>query len=576
MELRNVMMKHPTNGNTIEDDRYTFLYILILFCIALAVMLKQFIASGYYSVITSDTFAYTSWAWQFTEALQEGINYPRWMPNDFWGYGSPTFILYSPLSFYLIAFLNIFSASIVVAMNFAKFFSLFLTGFGIFFLVKEFYPGKTAFCAAVFYILFPFNILQMYLFGSFATTISLLWYSPVFLFASRYFKYRQYKHLIYTGICYGGLILTHLIQAYMLSFVIAVFIIFMSAANKKRSDLLALPIIITIGILVSAAYLLPLFLESKFTNPNSFISKESGLLFSNFFLLPNLTSQLSPDMYWTFYYDTFALHFFLLVIITIWFASKVLIINKDRIVLDERKNTINRIFLSVAVWSLYLLFGASRVFWEIIPFFKYIQVPARWLNITVFSVTMLFASFVYVSEKTCASIKAYHYFIFVIYLTLISFDYYYINNAHIFTKDELLPVKSITWTKEHLPAGVEIAKLEQEKEDIRRAVIIKGEGKAEIVDWKSAVREVEIAAIKPLAIRIRTFNFPGWTAYIDGKRSEIATEEGTGTMLVNMPAGNHRLRLIFGDTPARYVGKIVSLSSLIFLSGVLLWQRKWH
>ena len=98
-----------------------------------------------------------------------------------------------------------------------------------------------------------------------------------------------------------------------------------------------------------------------------------------------------------------------------------------------------------------------------------------------------------------------------------------------------------------------------------------GTGKAEIVKWKPAERIIKIMANDSLTVRIRTFNFPGWTVYINGIPAVIKSEDGTRAILVDVPKGSHFLKLNFKDTPIRIIGKIVSLLSFIILSAVLLW-----
>jgi hypothetical protein len=50
----------------------------------------------------------------------------------------------------------------------------------------------------------------------------------------------------------------------------------------------------------------------------------------------------------------------------------------------------------------------------------------------------------------------------------------------------------------------------------------------------------------------------------------IKSEDGTKAILVDVPKGDHFLKLIFKDTPIRIIGKILSLLSFIILSVVLL------
>jgi len=208
-----------------NSRKYTILSILVLFFPFRIDHAKTAHIDSFFSCFISDTFTYTSWAWQFTEALKEGIVYPRWIPPNFWGYGSPTFILYPPLAFYLVTFFDIFTDSVIVAMNITKFIALFLSAAGMFFFIKEFYSEKIALLTATFFIFFPFNVFGIYLGASFVSQIYLVWFSPILLFIYKYFTYRKYQYLLYAGAFYGGLILTHLITAYMFTFVMVAFII---------------------------------------------------------------------------------------------------------------------------------------------------------------------------------------------------------------------------------------------------------------------------------------------------------------------------------------------------------------
>ena len=152
-----------------NNRRYTVFSIIFLFFLSALIMLRQLKTPGYFSCHIEDSLAYTSWAWQFIQALKEGVIYPRWLSLDFWGYGSPTFILFPPLAFYLVAFFNVFTDSLIAAMNITKFAALFFSGAGMFFLVKEFYSNKIALLSSCLYVTFPYTIFQFYFIGTFSS-----------------------------------------------------------------------------------------------------------------------------------------------------------------------------------------------------------------------------------------------------------------------------------------------------------------------------------------------------------------------------------------------------------------------
>jgi len=546
--------------------KYTFFSILFLFFLSALMMLRQLKTPGYFSVFVADSFVYTSRAWQFIEALKEGIIYPRWLPLNFWGYGSPTFIVYSPLAFYLVAFFNVFTNSLIAAMNITKFAALFLSGVGMFFLVKEFYSKKIALLSSCLYITFPYTIFQFYSVGTFSSTVSFMWFSPIFLFTCRYMKNRHYRDILYAGACYGGLILTHLINAYMFTFVITAFIVYMSISEKRPKDLIIAPAVIAIGILISAAYVLPLIFEKYFLNVETFIGEAGGdsWPYYYFLILPNLTGKLPPDHFWTVYYEKFVFYVLFFAILILLFFLRILKLRHDKAM--GQTNTVNEFFLGVSVSSLFFLFGISAFIWETVPFFKYVQFPSRWLNITTFAVIFLSSSVFYAFNAAPNHKKGKQYFfIALLFLAFLFLDYRYISSAPEFAEKELIPVKSINWDMCVLPGSADINRIDKDTDFGKRALIIKGEGKAETVAWKSAERIIEIAASQPILLRIRTFNFPGWKAYIDGIETEIKTEEGYGTILVDIPVGKHVLELRFKDTPIRRYSKIISLFSFFMM-----------
>lgn len=552
-----------------SEKKYTIISIAILLILSASVMLKQLQTTGYVSRFTSDTLTYTSWAWQFVEALKEGIIYPRWAPLNFWEYGSPTFILYPPFAFYLVAFFNMFTGSVLVAMNIAKLVALFISAMGMFLLVREFYPEKTALLTASLYIVFPYNIFWIYLGASFATPISLIWFPLIILCIYKYLRDRHIRYILYAGAFYGGLILTHLIVAYMYAFVFSVFVAYMSIIKRKPKDLIVIPIIVIIGLLLSAAFVFPFLYETQFLNVKDF---GNGLVFSDFFILPNMTDKVPSGHFWPFLYGHYIIYIAVFLVCLLLFiiqARKLKQINRN-----DDTNSINTFFIGITIGSMFLLFGVSTFLWKFIPFFAYIQYPIRWLIITYFAFSFLFAAGFQILDMQFKTKRRSHYFfIALLFFICFFFDYGYISKAHIFTTQELIPFKGVNFAPEHLPSGVDIDMV-KESSDVKRVTLLAGEGEANISQWKSAERIIEITGYQPITIKIRTFNFPGWKAYVDGVEIGIKTEKDVGAMLIDIPKGKHTLILRFEDTAIRYYSKIISLGFFLIIAVLLFFLKR--
>lgn len=555
-----------------NDKGNTIFIILLLFIVPALIMLRQLVTPGYFSVQPFDIDTYSSMAAQFTVALHEGLTYPRWMPSNFWGYGSPTFILYSPLAYYLVAMLEAFNGSLIFSMNLAKFLALFFSGTGMFFLVREFYSQKIAIMSAIFYIILPFHIFQFYLVESFASVISLIWFAPILLFIHKYVKSRQYKYMIYAGACYCGLIFTYIVHAYLFAFVITAYVICISTAEKNYRYLFVIPAIFLIGITLSAAHFFPFLLESHFVNINAFatLGAPGNYHYSQGFILPDLSVKNPPDNFWHVYYKSYVLHIFTFLCLALFSFFQISRIKSSHSL--QEANTVNKFFLGMVFCSILFLFGISTFLWESIPFFKYVQFPKRLLNICSFAVAFLSSPIIWSFTNGKTSKPFCYLFIGTTLSLILILDYRYISMANIVPEKALVPAKGINLVLEHLPKGVRIDKLDRDEVRGGKVRLAAGEGKVDIASWGSAERVISTSSSQPSTIWFRTFNFPGWTAYLDGTRTIIREEQDTKAILVDVPEGNHTLRLVFEDTPVRLYGKLISFVSLLSLLAFMVFD----
>src|SRR5262252_4800286 len=66
---------------------------------------------------------------------------------------------------------------------------------------------------------------------------------------------------------------------------------------------------------------------------------------------------------------------------------------------------------------------------------------------------------------------------------------------------------------------------------------------------------------------IRTFNFPGWTATVDGSPATIGTGEDLGDITIDLEAGSHKVVLDYLETPVRRYGRIITTLTFLLLIG---------
>jgi len=79
-----------------------------------------------------------------------------------------------------------------------------------------------------------------------------------------------------------------------------------------------------------------------------------------------------------------------------------------------------------------------------------------------------------------------------------------------------------------------------------------------------------VSTSKKFVLRLYTFYFPGWRAYVDGEEVEIEVAGPEGFITLRVPEGEHEVLVCFEDTPPRTAGWIISAIGLAMLIVALI------
>jgi hypothetical protein len=86
---------------------------------------------------------------------------------------------------------------------------------------------------------------------------------------------------------------------------------------------------------------------------------------------------------------------------------------------------------------------------------------------------------------------------------------------------------------------------------------------AEMVNPEASALDLKLAADKATPVTVAQFFFPGWRGFLDGQAVALRPAEGTGLIALDLPAGRHELRLVFGDTAVRRTAGALALAGLV-------------
>jgi hypothetical protein len=475
----------------------------------------------------------------------EGVLYPRWVDTPF-GYGSPTFIFYAPLSFYVIGIINILTNSLGISIKIAIYLSFFLSGLSMYFFARKLNGERAGLVSGVLYQLLPYHIFNLFCRGVVPELFAFIWFPLILLFLHKVFTDRKSSSIVFLSFAYAGLIMTHLVSAFMFTFVMIGYALYLSLIEKKKG-MLKLLCAIALGLGLSSIYLIPVIFERGFVHIELikvFDYKDSFLFIKN-----NLVKrEFYPIIHG-------------IVTLEIAFLMFSFFLIKRKLIKAN-----NAFFILLLFISLFLTTPLSQLIWRYVPEFSNLQFPWRWLTFSGLSVSiisgMLISNFKGEVQKSTG--------IFLLILLVISifimFQVSFFKKGEIeqwrthpgiFSPFEYRPV----WLKN--PGRVLLP--------VENVTLIKGEGSVSILEWKSNQRVLSTNSESDVRLKLSTFYYPGWKTKIDNKQSSIMVDGDSGSIIVEVPEGKHKVELIFEDTSERYYAKIISIISLIVVSSLCLY-----
>ncbi|MBE9508142.1 MAG: hypothetical protein IMY86_08835 [Chloroflexi bacterium] len=87
----------------------------------------------------------------------------------------------------------------------------------------------------------------------------------------------------------------------------------------------------------------------------------------------------------------------------------------------------------------------------------------------------------------------------------------------------------------------------------------------EIVEQGALYDRFAVSTSREFILRLYTFYFPGWRAYVDGEEVGIDVAGPEGFITFRVPAGEHDVLVRFEDTPPRTGGWIIAAAGLVML-----------
>ena len=505
------------------------------------------------------------WTTEFAKGLRAGEFYPQWLSGAYSGQGSPVMFYYPPLPFYFSSLFTLLGADPLGAIALSCWLALSLSGMSMYALSRSLLSRRQSLIAAAFYITVPYHLFDLYQRSAYNEFWAFVWLPLVFHAAYLVASGRSRYGPVYLASSYGLLLLTHLPSTLVVSVVLPGFVLIQT---RKIKRLLVAALSAVLGAGMAGVYLSSVLFETDYLGG---VRGTSRPRFRDGFLLEHLGAAFKTvPLPSSGVFDLF-------VLFSDWIASVflILLVTTSVLIWKAKDSALRQNRLLVGIWvaavvSFLMTTRLSLPLWLIIPRLRVIQFPVRWFVITSVAASLLVA----VSFGVLGSIRRSFagFAALAVILTLnLAVSALVVGKAayqpealrgRLAYYTDVLEYHPQWWDKKKHP-------------EFDFAAVVKNGGDADIVDIDNSgtSQSYDIDARAQTTLKFRTLYFPGWTARVDGKITEVSPGK-EGHIQLTVEPGEHRLTLDLEDTSPRRTGKIISALSVLAVLSIFFIARR--
>lgn len=494
---------------------------------------------------------------EFDKNIKAGDFFPRWAPGLNSGFGVPLFNFFYPLPNYVGEFFHLLGSSFIDSFKLTLATGLIIGGIFFYFWATEVWGVWGGVVGAVFYILAPYHLVDVYIRGSPGEVWALAFFPAILWSTTQFAKSGKKRHLVFGSFAFALLILSHNILAVMFLPFYLSYIALLMVLRRKR-NILRLGLIPVFGVGLSAYFWRPALTEAKYVTGLKVVNFADHfpalfqLLFPSWgagFSVPGVLDQMS------FQVGIPHLLVALACLISLpYFFKK-----------NKEKATHLIFFLVWFALVFVLLLEVSLPLWKLTPIMPFFQYPWRLLSLIILFTSFLAGSFALL--KKWSKILA----IILIFLALAFYGGYTRPVKYPPRTDDFYLTNPV-WTDGTNTLGDSFATIwapgKQPQRAEEKLAIVQGSGKVKELFIKPTSYSFRVETTNPAELQVNTLYFPGWKVFVDDEEKPINFDNG----LINfqISEGKHLIEVEFRDTPVRTLANRISFLSLLFLIGTAI------
>jgi hypothetical protein len=461
----------------------------------------------------------------FYEAMRSGQFPVRFLSRLNNGYGYPVSDFLYPGFMYLGLPVHIFGLNFIDTIKFLFEIFLIISPVFCFMWLKKFFDNISSLVGSIVYLYFPYHLFDAYKRGSLGEVLSLAVVPFIFWQIER-------RSIILSTLGIGLLILSHNTLAFLFMGLIVFYAALDLFITKQRKIILRFYVVsITLALGISAFFWIPAIYDLRYTV--FFQTKVSD--WNSYFINLNLIGLSTI--------------FIILCLIALIIVKKI----------KFKSHRLTIMFLLLGIFSIFFASPVSSDLWKHLPV-SFIQFPFRLLSLTIVCISFLGACLVsvfYGKKKILISGL-------IIVLALLSAKSFILPNNYQYLPDTFYSTNQDTTTvkNEYMPKWVKNVPVSAYTTKIEN---LNGKEKIETISITANKINFRISLKAQRVIQINTTYFPGWEAFVNGKRTNIMFDNSRGVMHIILGEGDNNVVIKFSETSIRFFSDLISIFSLFGL-----------
>lgn len=521
---------------------------------------------------------------EMEKCLKDGQIPCRWTPDLGYGYGYPLFNFYPPMPYFVGQIFRTLSFSFVNTVKLTAIVQIVLSAFFMYLLASSVFGPLGGTLAAVFYTYAPYHAVNIYVRGAMNEAWAAVFFPLIFYFCRRLILENKFKFVFGLGASFTGLLLSHNPMALTFTPFLLFWTLFWLFVKFKKPFLSflkqKLPVIIKLilsGILaigLSAFFTLPVLFESKYVQIDSMFAGYYNysvhftslyqLFISNFW--GDGPSVWGPEDQMSFMIGY--LH---------WIIPLFILISSVILLIKRKKPIQNYVFLIFVVLmgfiSVFMTHNKSTFIWLLFPIVQKIQFPWRFLNHSVFFLSLSAGGLVWILKDIFSKkVKLVIYSSIIVFVAVILINISYFKPIHYGPITDEQKFSGLAWTNQvtsgiydYLPKTARIAAQGPAKEFVDEispkddTVSLYNQNKGS--DW--SIFEIDLS--QDSQVTLAQLAFPNNQIFDNGQLINYQIEPELGRLVIDLKPGHHQILVKFINTPLRTISDYLSLVSWLFL-----------